>query len=353
MYLYNILIFESPEGAGSRVGGYDVMKKISFIIPCHNEAENVDRLHRELDRFSTAVYDVNGEKMDMSRFEWEFLFINDGSSDDTLQKLRELRKDDKRVTVLNLTRNFGKESAMLAGMDYAGGDAVINIDADLQDPLDVVPEMIYWWERGYDDVYGKRLSRGKESRIRKVLSLYFYRMLNRMSDIETLPNVGDFRLLDRRAVRALTQLRETQRYMKGLYCWVGFNKKEVTFDRADREAGKSNFHLIKLLNLAIEGITSYTTSPLRYATVSGLLVSLCAFIYLIYMLVKTLVWGEVVAGFPTLICVILFLGGMQLLALGIIGEYIGRIFNETKGRPPYMVESYNEERDISIIEEVK
>ncbi|MDE6338842.1 MAG: glycosyltransferase family 2 protein [Muribaculaceae bacterium] len=319
------------------------MKKISFIIPCHNEAENVDKLHSELMRFTESSYVVNDKQMNMCDFEWEFLFVNDGSKDSTLEKLKAVRKVDPRASVLNLSRNFGKENAMLAGMDYAGGDAVVIIDADLQDPLNVIPEMIYWWERGYDDVYGKRLSRGKESRIRKILSLSFYKMLGKMTDIDILPNVGDFRLLDRRAIRALTQLRETQRYMKGLYCWVGFKKKEVDFDRADREAGKSNFHLVKLINLAIEGITSYTTSPLRYATISGLLVSLCAFIYLIYILVKTLVWGEVVAGFPTLICVILFLGGMQLLALGIIGEYIGRIFNETKGRPPYLVESYNEE----------
>lgn len=321
------------------------MKKISFIIPCHNEDENVDHLHSELLKFVEGKYVVEDETLDMSAYDWQFLFVNDGSTDETLQKLRALRRKDPRVSVLNLSRNFGKENAMLAGMDYADGDAVINIDADLQDPLDIVPEMVYWWEKGYDDIYGKRLSRGKESRIRKFLSISFYRMLGRMTDIDILPNVGDFRLLDRRAVRSLTQMRETQRYMKGLYCWVGFNKKEVTFDRADREAGKSNFKLFKLINLAIEGITSYTTSPLRYATVSGIFVSLCAFIYLIYILVKTLAWGEEVAGFPTLICVILFLGGMQLLALGIIGEYIGRIFNETKGRPPYIVESFNEERN--------
>ncbi len=219
------------------------------------------------------------------------------------------------------------------------------MDADLQDPIEVVPEMIYWWEKGYDDVYGKRASRGQESAMRKILSLSFYNMLKKMSDIDILPNVGDFRLLDRRAVRALTGLRETQRYMKGLYCWVGFEKKEVVFDRGDRENGKSSYKLAKLVNLAIEGITSYTTTPLRISTVAGIIVSLMAFGYLVYMFVKTLLWGEVVTGFPTLICVILFLGGMQLLALGIIGEYIGRIFNETKRRPPYIIESFNEERN--------
>ncbi len=329
------------------------MKKITFIIPCHNEEANLVRLHEELDLFSHSRYQVAVKdndvdmisEVDMSGYEMEFLFINDGSSDSTLDIIKALRDEDERVTVLSLSRNFGKESAMLAGMDYAKGDAAVIMDADLQHPLNVVPEMIYWWERGYDDVYGKRINRGRESRIRKVLSLSFYNFLSKVSDIDILPNVGDFRLLDRRAVRALTQMRETQRYMKGLYCWVGFHKKEVPFDQADRNGGVSNYKLIRLVNLAIEGITSYTTSPLRISMIAGILVSFLAFAYLIFMFVKTLVWGEVITGFPTLICVILFLGGMQLLALGIIGEYIGRIFNETKGRPPYIVESYNGEKN--------
>lgn len=325
------------------------MKKLTLIIPCYNEEENLNRLYEELNKFSGMRYEIvvedNGgserASVDMNDYILEFLFVNDGSKDMTLDILEELRRKDNRVSIVNLSRNFGKENAMLAGMDYARGDAAIIMDADLQDPIDVIPEMIYWWEKGYDDVYGKRLSRGEESRIRKVLSMSFYRILNRMSDIDILPNVGDFRLLDRRAIRALTQMRETQRYMKGLYCWIGFNKKEVTFDRGSRENGRSNYKMSKLVNLAIEGITSYTTAPLRISTVAGIIVSLLAFAYLVFMFVKTLVFGEVVTGFPTLICVILFLGGMQLLALGIIGEYVGRIFNETKGRPPYVVESYN------------
>ncbi len=331
------------------------MKKISFVIPCHNEEANLPKLYDELDRFTRASYQVSVKEtgtetgtthpVDMNVYDFEFLFVNDGSGDGTLAIMRELRKKDSKVSVVNLSRNFGKENAMLAGMDYASGDALVIMDADLQDPIEVVPEMIYWWEKGYDDVYGKRASRGQESAMRKILSLSFYNMLKKMSDIDILPNVGDFRLLDRRAVRALTGLRETQRYMKGLYCWVGFEKKEVVFDRGDRENGKSSYKLAKLVNLAIEGITSYTTTPLRISTVAGIIVSLMAFGYLVYMFVKTLLWGEVVTGFPTLICVILFLGGMQLLALGIIGEYIGRIFNETKRRPPYIIESFNEERN--------
>lgn len=325
------------------------MKNLTLIIPCYNEEGNLHKLYDELNGFSRNSYEIVADDggvsvnscINMNEYGLEFLFVNDGSKDRTIDILNEIRQRDSRVSVVSLSRNFGKENAMLAGMDYARGDAAIIMDADLQDPIDVIPEMIYWWEKGYDDVYGKRLSRGEESRIRKVLSMSFYRMLNRMSDIDILPNVGDFRLLDRRAIRALTQMRETQRYMKGLYCWIGFNKKEVTFDRGSRENGRSNYKMSKLVNLAIEGITSYTTAPLRISTVAGIIVSLLAFAYLIFMFVKTLVFGEVVTGFPTLICVILFLGGMQLLALGIIGEYVGRIFNETKGRPPYIVDSYN------------
>ena len=334
------------------------MKKISFIIPCYNEEANLSRLYKSLNEFSHSSFKIdvcdNSKQVsaiiDLNHYEMEFLFIDDGSADKTLEILKSLRNNDSRVSVLGLSRNFGKESAMLAGMDYADGDAVIIMDADLQDPLEVVPEMIYWWRRGYDDVYGKRISRGKESCVRRMLSLSFYTLLSKMSNIDILPNVGDFRLLDRKVVRTLMKLRETQRYMKGLYCWVGFNKKEVSFDRGNREHGKSNYKISKLVNLAVEGITSYTTSPLRISTVVGIIVSLLAFAYLIFIFVKTLVWGEVVTGFPTLICVILFLGGMQLLALGIIGEYIGRIFNETKGRPPYIVAVYNDSYDLDSFE---
>lgn len=326
------------------------MKKISFLIPCYNEEESLPGLYAELVGFvaSKATVRVTGDAgetleqtFDMTGYEWEFLMVNDGSRDSTLDRLEELRSRDDRVSVLNLSRNFGKENAMLAGMDYFSGDALIIIDADLQDPLSVVPEMIYWWEKGYDDVYGRRLSRGKESRLRKAMSLQFYKIMQRTSNIDVLPNVGDFRLLDRRAVRAIISLRESQRYTKGLFCWVGFRKKGVDYARADRQAGKSSFNFKSLVNLAIEGIVGYSTMPLRVSTAVGIIVSLLAFIYLVVIIVKTLIWGEPVAGFPTLMCVILFLGGMQLLALGIIGEYIGRIFNETKNRPPYIVESFN------------
>lgn len=334
------------------------MKKITFLIPCFNEEESLPCLFDTLRKFIQGTYkvtlrdDKDGEEkfeteVDMKAYEWEFLMVNDGSTDGTLDLLRRFRREDPRVSVLNLSRNFGKENALLAGMDFATGDAVVIMDADMQHPVETVPEMVAWWERGYDDVYGRRRSRGRESWVRKRLSLAYYSLLQSTTRIEVLQNVGDFRLLDRRVVRAICSLRETQRYTKGLYCWVGFNKKEVEFDQSVRSGGKSSFNLHSLLNLAIDGITSYTTSPLRIASVAGLLVSLFAFAYMIFVVVKTLVFGESVQGFPTLLCAILLLGGLQLMAIGIIGEYIGRLFNESKGRPPYIVESYNEILDVT------
>lgn len=308
-------------------------KKVSLLIPAYNESGNLGRLKEALDGLAASN----------DAYDWEFLFVNDGSSDGTLDILRAMRRADARVSVVNLSRNFGKENALLAGMDYASGDAVVIMDADLQHPVEVIPEMLHWWEQGYEDVYGRRRERGRESWLRRRMSLAFYSMLQGTTRIEVLQNVGDFRLLDRKVVRAICSLRETQRYTKGLYCWVGYNKKEVLFDQCDRNAGKSSFNFRSLLNLAIEGITCYTTAPLRIASVVGSLVSLAAFCYLIYVVAKTLIFGER-AGLSTLLCCILLLGGMQLLALGIIGEYIGRIFSETKQRPPYIVESFNEEK---------
>lgn len=233
---------------------------------------------------------------------------------------------------------------MLAGFDYVTGDCCIIMDADLQDPVELIPEMIKYWEEGYDDVYGKRRDRGKESWLRKKLSLAYYKILQRTTSIEVLPNVGDFRLLDRRCIDALRELRETQRYTKGLFCWIGYKKKEVEFDRSDSARSHSSFNFMKLFNLAIEGITSFTTAPLRVASVLGFIVSFFSFCYLLFVFVKTIIWGDPIQGFPALMCVILMLGGIQLIALGIIGEYIGRIFNETKKRPVYLVESYNGEK---------
>lgn len=309
-------------------------KKITLMVPAHNEEASLPALKTALDELMDSL----------PAYEWELLFINDGSRDRTLDMIREMRAADKRVAYVDLSRNFGKENAMLAGFDYATGDAVVILDADLQDPPSLIPRMIEYWEKGYDDVYAKRRSRGRESWLRRKLSLLFYRILQSSTRFEVLENVGDFRLLDRACINALRQMRETERYTKGMFAWIGFRKQQILFDRGDRAAGESNFKYSSLFNLAIEGITSFTTTPLRIASVAGIVVSLCAVIYMIWILVKTLVWGDPVAGYPTQMVVILFLGGVQLLSLGIIGEYLGRIFNETKARPTYLAREYNGER---------
>lgn len=226
---------------------------------------------------------------------------------------------------------------MLAGFDNASGDCLVIIDADLQHPPSLIPDMIRMWEEGYEDVYARRVTRGREPWWRRRLSLMYYKLLQRMTDVEVLENVGDFRLLDRKCVEALRTMRETQRYTKGMFCWMGFRKKEIVFEQRDRAAGTSSWNLLKLVNLAVDGITSFTVAPLRISTMLGLAVSVAAIAYSIYFFVKTLLYGDPVQGFPTLIIVVLFLGGMQLFSLGIIGEYLGRIFNETKNRPVYLI----------------
>lgn len=307
------------------------MKKVSILLPCYNEEESLRPLYNELQEL------MNREKT----YSWELLLVNDGSKDNTLGIIKTLREKDNRVNYLDLSRNFGKENAMLAGMDYVSGDCMVIMDADLQHPPRVISEMLKYWEKGYDDVYAKRDGRGKESWLRKRLSLLFYKILQKTSRLEIPQNVGDFRLLDRRCVEVLRSIRETQRYTKGIFAWIGFNKKEITFNQGDRIAGNTSWHFLSLFSFAIEGITSFTTTPLRLATIIGLLSSFASFSYLIFVLIKTMVYGEVVAGYPTLVVLILFLGGVQLFSIGIIGEYIGRIFKETKFRPPYIIKEHN------------
>ena len=311
------------------------MKKlISILIPCYNEAQSLPILIPKLEDIANTL----------SQYNWEFLCVNDGSKDNTLEVLRELRKEYNRVNYIDLSRNYGKENAMLAGFDYVKGDCMVIMDADLQHPPHVIIQMLEKWEEGNDDVYASRLSRGRESWLRKKLSLLYYRILQRSTRLEVLPNVGDFRLLDRRCINALKQMRENNRYTKGMYCYIGFKKTYVTFETEDRIAGESSMNYKTLINLAIEGILSYTTVPLRIATVIGVLTSLFAFIYMLVVFIKTLLCGDPVQGYPTMMIVILFLGGIQLLALGILGEYIGRIFTETKNRPVYFVRTYNDEQ---------
>ena len=307
-------------------------KLISILIPAYNEQEVLGLLFERL----SALADNNND------YRFEFLFVNDGSRDNTLEIIKQQAEKDSRVSYLNLSRNFGKETAMLAGFDYVRGDAMVIIDADLQDPPELIPEMIQYWEEGYDDVFAKRRNRAGESLLKKKTSQLYYRILQYSTNIPIQIDTGDFRLLDRRCIEALKQFRESERYTKGMFSWIGYKKKEILYDRDPRAAGETKWNYGKLINLAIDGITSFTTAPLRISTYFGAVISLVAFVYIAYLLVRPLFGIPTVPGYASTMAVILFMGGVQLLSLGIIGEYIARIFNETKKRPLYFVEEYHE-----------
>lgn len=318
-----------------RKSNYNMKKLVSLLVPCYNEEASLPKLYEEIYKLMEAE----------SSYDWEVLFVNDGSRDNTIGIIKELYDKDRRVAYVDLSRNFGKENAMLAGFDYVKGDCMVIMDADLQDPPSLIPEMLKYWEEGYDDVYAKRNSRGKESWLRRKLSMLFYYILDHSTRYEVLRNVGDFRLLDRKCIDALKELRENERYTKGLFCWIGYKKKEITFDRGNRIAGQSNWGYNALFNLAIEGITGFTTAPLRIATFVGLIVAIWALGYMAWIIAKVLIWGDPVQGYPTIMTVMLFLGAMQLIAIGILGEYIARIFNESKNRPTYLVNEYQKKRE--------
>lgn len=307
------------------------MKKISILIPAYNEEDVLDILYARLGKLAN----------DNKGYNFEFLFVNDGSRDKTLEMIKDYAELDERVSYVNLSRNFGKETAMIAGFDHVSGDATVVIDADLQDPPELIPEMIKYWEEGYDDVYAKRKTREGETWFKKWSSSAFYNILDRSTRVPIQKDTGDFRLLDRRAVEALKEFRESERYTKGMFSWIGFHKKELLYDRDPRAAGETKWNYARLFNFAIDGITSFTTAPLRFSTYMGVLISFAAFIYLLVVVFQALFIGSTLAGYPSMMAVILFLGGVQLLSLGIIGEYIGRIFNETKRRPLYFVEEYH------------
>lgn len=313
--------------------GYEHTNKkiISILVPCYNEEVVLNQFYQRLSQVITNI----------PRYDFQFMFINDGSKDQTLDIMRELHEKDSRVSYVNLSRNFGKEIAMIAGIDYLTGDAAIIMDADLQDPPELIPEMISWWEKGYQDVSAKRRSRAGESFFKKWSSHAFYTILQKMSSVPMQRDVGDFRLLDKQCLNALRLMRESQRYTKGLFSWIGFEKKEVLFDRDARAAGKTKWNYWKLLNLAIEGITSFTIAPLRASAFVGCILAFIALLYMLFIVLRTLICGEDVPGYPSLVSIILFIGGIQLFFLGIIGEYLGRVFNESKFRPLYLVKDYN------------
>ena len=299
---------------------------LSIIIPFHNEQEVITECQQ---RISDAV-----KALDMNI---EMLYINDGSRDETLNILIALMQQDSRIKVIDLSRNFGKEIAMTAGLDEAKGDAVIIIDADLQDPPELIEEMVKTWREGFDVVYAKRIERKGESFIKRATAHLFYKLINKISDSEIPENVGDFRLMSRQAVDALNQVRERKRFMKGLFAWIGFPQKAIEYSRDPRFAGETSWNYKKLIKFAIEGISSFTQEPLRLASYAGFMTAFGAFVLGLYYITKTLIFGETIQGFPTLITVILFFSGVQLLSIGILGEYIGHMFIESKQRPLYFI----------------
>ena len=307
------------------------MKIVTILIPAYNEEEVIGSLFDRLDGLANSI----------KNYKFEFLFVNDGSRDNTLEIIKSQAKKDSRVSYINLSRNFGKEIAMIAGIDHVRGDAMVIIDADLQDPPELIPEMIKHWEEGYDDVYARRSSREGETWLKKKTSEMYYKILQSSTNIPIQIDTGDFRLLDRRCIDALKQFRESQRNTKAMFSWIGYKKKEILYNRDPRLAGTTKWNYRKLSNLAIDGITSFTTAPLRIATITGLLISAISFLYIIYLLVRPLFGVSTGAGYSSTLAVILFMGGVQMLFLGIIGEYIGRIFNETKNRPLYLIEEYH------------
>ncbi len=307
-----------------------VKEMLSVVVPAYNEEAVLPEFHRRL----ALVFDT------LADYDCEVVYVNDGSRDRTQFIIDRLAVADVRVASVDLSRNFGKEIAMTAGLDHARGDAVIVIDADLQDPPELIQELIKEWKSGCDVVYATRTVREGETWLKKATAAWFYRLIQQVSRVKIPANTGDFRLMSRRSVNALVALREQHRFMKGLFAWVGFPSKAVAYQRDPRFAGETKFNYWKLWNFALEGITSFTTAPLKAATYLGLCTSLFAFFYGAWIIFKTLIYGDIVRGYPTIMVTILFLGGMQLFFIGVIGEYVGRIFNETKARPLYFVQGY-------------
>lgn len=303
---------------------------ISIVIPCYNEEDVIDICHK-------AVQEV----IDTLPFDFEVIYVNDGSADSTLEKLEALHQLDPRITVLSLSRNFGKEAAMTAGIDHVNGDALIILDADLQDPPALIPDLIKMWkETNADVVYGQRVVREGESFFKKFTALAFYNVINVISSSVSIPkNTGDFRLMNRRAINALTQLREKHRFMKGLFAWIGYKQVALQYNRAPRAAGKTKWNYYKLWNFGLEGIAAFSTTPLRFATLTGAVISMFSFLFGGYILIDTLLYGNPTDGWPSIIVLITFLSGIQLLTIGILGEYIGRIFGESKKRPLYFIDA--------------
>jgi polyisoprenyl-phosphate glycosyltransferase len=306
------------------------LELLSVIVPAYNEEDGIEEFNRRLVAVLRSL-----------PFFSEIVYVNDGSKDGTLEILRSLTDEHDNVAVVNLSRNFGKEIALTAGLDHACGDAFVVIDADLQDPPELIPDLVrIFKESGADVIYAQRADRNADTLMKRLSAHVFYRIMNRISGIEMPIDTGDFRLMSRRAVSALLQLREQHRFMKGLFAWIGFRQIAYRYERDARFAGDSKFNYWRLWNFSLEGLTSFTIAPLKIATYVGAFTAACAALYGTAIIIGTLIWGNPVAGYPSLLVMILLLGGLQLITLGIIGEYLGRVFNETKQRPLYFVQEY-------------
>ena len=303
-------------------------KKLSLLVPMYNEADVIDH-------FFERVQSV----LEGLELEWEVVCVNDGSKDRTLELLWQWHERDARIKVINLSRNFGKERALTAALDFAGGDAVIPIDADLQDPPELIPRMVELWEQGFDVVNAIRSSRKSDSFTKRTTARLFYRIFNTLSDSEIPSDAGDFRLLSRRVCELLRSMRETHRFMKGLFAWVGFPTTTINFERNPRSGGVTKWSYWRLWNLALEGIVSFSTVPLKMASYLGLLAAVLSLLYAGFLVIRTMIFGDSVQGYPSLMTAVLFFGGVQLIFIGVIGEYIARIHDEVKGRPIYVIDS--------------
>jgi len=305
---------------------------LTLVIAVYNEADTLPLLQPRIAQV------LDGLRRD--RVDSRILYVDDGSTDASWWVLRDIASHDGRVSLLRLSRNFGKEAALTAGLDLVEEGAALILDADGQDPPELIPEFVAKWREGFDDVYGTRTLREGEGWIKKSTAHGFYRLIGWLSKTPIPEDTGDFRLLSPRALAALRQLRERHRFMKGLFGWIGFRQFSIPYQRAPRLAGSSKFNLWKLWNFALEGITSFSTAPLRLATYLGVVTAFLAFAYALWIVAKALLWGDPVAGWPTMMSVILFLGGVQLIALGLIGEYLGRLYTESKQRPLYLVDAW-------------
>jgi polyisoprenyl-phosphate glycosyltransferase len=307
---------------------------VSLVVPVFNEEESID-----------LYLDTVRPLMESDGLRFEIVFVNDGSRDNTLAHLLDRAALDRRLRIVNLSRNFGKEAALTAGIDHAKGDVIVPMDIDLQDPPELIEPFMARWREGYDIVYGVRTQRAWDTAAKRLSANWFYRVFNSMSPVRIPENVGDFRLVDRRAVEVLRQLPERNRFMKGLFAWVGFNAVGVPYERPQRAAGSSKFNLWRLWNFALDGVVSFSTAPLRAWFYVGVVIAAIAVLYALFIVTRVLIFGIDTPGYASLLIAVLLMGAIQLLSLGIIGEYLGRLFLEVKGRPIYVVEGVYEDGD--------